>query len=168
MCALLSYKIELDSILGKGSCFKLTVPLGDSSKIVKIEKKQRLSNVKGLTIFVIDDEEPVLDSMRILEPDWECRFKLFSSFEQAELFFQKNKSKPDVIVSDYRLSETMSGIDVITKLRTLYQHEIPSLLISGDTDSTLFSEVQSSGLYMLHKPIDAEKLKEVIAILANQ
>ena len=167
MCALLKHRIELVSILDKGSCFTLTVPVGDSSKIVKVEKEYHLSNVKGLTIFVIDDEEPILDSMRILESDWECCFKLFSSFEQAQLFSQSDGSKPDVIVSDYRLSETMSGIDVITKLRTLYQCDIPALLISGDTDSKLLSEVQSSGLYMLHKPIDAEQLKAVIAILGN-
>jgi len=167
MCALLGHNIEVESTLGKGSCFKLTIPIGESSKIAQIEKDHHVSSVKGLTVFVIDDEEPILDSMKALENDWECRFELFVSLADAQLFAKTHDIKPDVIVTDYRLADDITGIDVIERLRVLYHENIPALLISGDTDSRLLKEVQTSGQYMLHKPIDAEQLKAAISILGN-
>ena len=102
-----------------------------------------------------------------LEEDWQCRFELFSSLDQVLLFVENNDVLPDVIISDYRFDEDITGIDVVAKLRAHYKDNIPALLISGDTDAELLVNVKQSGIYMLHKPIDANKLKTAVALIRN-
>ena len=168
MCLLLEHEIKLTSTLGKGSCFSISLPLGDASKTVSIKTEASGLSVAGLTIFVIDDDIPILDSMRQLEPSWECRFKLFSSILEVSSYIKNNNDRPDVIVSDYRLAGGVTGIDVINQCQAHYGADIPAMLITGDTDPELLSEIERIGIHMLHKPIDAEKLKAVLAILANR
>jgi len=167
MCKLLDHKINVVSEPGKGSCFSLTLPLGDPNKQIQAEHKTQTSSVQGLNIFVIDNDQSILDSMNTLQSDWQCNFELFSDVEQIEAFISNNDEIPDAIVSDYRLADDIDGIELITKIRNFYQKHIPALLISGDTDKDLFDQTQNSDLYLLHKPINAEKLKLAIAILAR-
>lgn len=167
MCALLDHTIELESSLGNGACFKLTLPLGDPTKVVSVDDKQSMSNIEGLTIWVIDNEQDILDAMQALEDQWACSFQLFLSIEQAESYARNNEIPPNVIISDYRLADETTGVDAINRLRALYDKEIPAVLISGDTGAELINSVQRNGFYMLHKPINAKKLRTVISILAS-
>ena len=168
MCLLLDHEIKLTSTLGEGTCFSISLPLGDASKMVSIKTEASGLSVEGLTIFVIDDDIPILDSMRQLEPSWGCRFKLFSSILEVSSYIKNNNDRPDVIVSDYRLAGSVTGIDVINQCQAHYGADIPAMLITGDTDPELLSEIEHIGIHILHKPIDAEKLKAVLAILANR
>ena len=169
MCHLLELKIGLESTLGEGTRFSLQIPKGDLTEIIQLESEPNFFSVEGLTIFVIDNEEAILQSMRALELQWQCQFHLFISLEKAQQYIENDNNAicPDAIISDYRLAEDITGVDAIAKLREFYKSDVPALLISGDTDTKLLTEVQASGIYMLHKPIDAEKLKTAIAILAN-
>jgi CheY-like chemotaxis protein len=40
---------------------------------------------------------------------------------------------PDIIISDYRLRDGRTGIDVIERIRRTFCTPIPAFLISGDT-----------------------------------
>lgn len=168
MCQLLNHKLTLTSRLGDGASFMLSMPKGDDGQIVSATVDKNTLSVKGLTIFVIDDDEPILESMCWLEEDWQCHFELFSSLEQVLLFVESNDVRPDVIISDFRFDENITGIDVIARLRTFYKADVPALLISGDTDADLLVEVKEVGLPMLHKPLDASKLKTSVALIVNK
>ena len=69
---------------------------------------------------------------------------------------------------DYRLTNKTTGIEAITRLRELYKIDIPSILISGDTEPELIDDVKRHGFYMLHKPIKANKLRTIISILMSE
>ena len=167
MCTLLDHEIELESDLGKGSRFTITLPQGDFSKVVTRETELKAPSIEGLTVFVIDDDQPILESLRELESDWHCRFNLFSNLQEARFFLENNDVYPDVIVSDYRLTDGATGVDAIAELRAHFKDEIPAMLISGDTDPELLVKMKRSGVYMLHKPLEAEKLKTAIAFLGS-
>jgi len=167
MCQLLDHDISVVSNLGDGTCFTLSVPIGDANRVMRPVVEKHTTSLEGLTVFVIDDDEPILESMIGLEEDWKCRFELFSSFEQVLEFVENNDALPDVIISDYRFDEEITGIDVVAKLRAHYKDNIPALLISGDTDAELLINVKQSGIYMLHKPIDANTLKTAVALICN-
>jgi len=167
MCALLKHTIEVESSLGNGACFKLELPLGDPEKVITFDEQQDLSSVEGHTIFVIDNEQAILDAMQALQSQWSCTFQLFSSIDQAKSFAHNNHTCPDAIICDYRLADDMTGIDAINRLRALYKDDIPAVLISGDTDAELIDNVRREGFYMLRKPINANKLRTVVAILAS-
>ena len=118
-------------------------------------------------MFVIDNEQAILDGMQALEAQWSCEFQLFLSVVQAEAFQRENSAPPNVIICDYRLADDITGSDAIKRLRTLYDSDIPAILISGDADSALVSEARLNDFYLLHKPIQANKLRAIVGIAAN-
>ena len=71
--------------------------------------------------------------------------------------------------SGYRLlRKGEDGIEVIQRLHSEYNHEIPAVLITGDTAPTRLKQAQESGLPLLHKPIHNSKLQTTIDSLLRQ
>jgi len=70
-----------------------------------------------------------------------------------------------LIITDYRLDEHTNGIEVIGQLRQLLEHDVPAIIISGDTDPLLLESIQNEDFYLLHKPVNVCKLRKVIGSL---
>jgi CheY-like chemotaxis protein len=70
--------------------------------------------------------------------------------------------RPDLIISDYRLSEGRTGIEAIEQVRREFGSAIPAFLISGDTHSDSLQQARSNGLHLLHKPVDPMALRAMV------
>jgi DNA-binding response OmpR family regulator len=75
---------------------------------------------------------------------------------------------PDLIISDYRLSKSENGIDVVARLREEFNAQVPALLITGDTGIEQLREAEESGLHILHKPLNPSRLRALIANLRRE
>ena len=69
---------------------------------------------------------------------------------------------PDLIISDYRLSDGQNGIEAIEKLREAFNLSIPAFLISGDTAPERLREARASGYHLLHKPVRPRALRAML------
>jgi CheY-like chemotaxis protein len=69
---------------------------------------------------------------------------------------------PDLIISDYRLSDGKTGIEAIAQLRHEFGGAIPAFLISGDTQSDSMHLARANGLHLLHKPVDPMMLRAMV------
>jgi len=167
MCYLLDHELKVESVLGKGSSFSLIVPLGDTDKIFVDTDEQVANPVTGIDILLIDDEQPILDAMKTMLSDWSCQCRCFTTLKQAESSLEDNDSLPDIIISDYRLTDDVTGMDAIRRLRSCFGRDIPALLISGDTDPDLLKQAQREDFYLLHKPLKPTKLRAVIGMLLD-
>ena len=168
MCKLLKHDIELKSVEGTGTCFRLTLARGESSKILTKQKEVTAASIKDLKVLLIDDEEPILDAMTIMLRDWSCDPKAFLTLKSAEDYLDNNNYKPDVIISDYRLKEEVTGLDAIRSIWARLGEEVPALIISGDTDPDLLESINQQDFYMLHKPLKAAQLKKVLRVLIKK
>ncbi len=74
----------------------------------------------------------------------------------------------DLLISDYHLDGTLTGLDVLTQLRTRQKREIPAILLSGDLQS-MMRGVKTSIPHcrFLAKPVDTEALLRAIAELGG-
>jgi len=70
--------------------------------------------------------------------------------------------RPDLIISDYRLSDGKTGIEVIEQLRHEFGGAIPAFLISGDTHSDALHQARANSLHLLHKPVDPMRLRATV------
>jgi CheY-like chemotaxis protein len=75
---------------------------------------------------------------------------------------------PDLIISDYRLSDGKTGIEAIAQVRDEFGCAIPAFLISGDTHSDSLLQARANGLQLLHKPVDPMKLRAVVSRLLRK
>jgi len=68
-----------------------------------------------------------------------------------------------LILADYRLGNGVTGIDAVAAFRRALGTNAPAVLVTGDTAPDRLRALHASGLCVLHKPIAAERLRELIA-----
>jgi signal transduction histidine kinase/DNA-binding NarL/FixJ family response regulator len=162
LCRLLGHPIELRSQLGRGSRFAVTLPLV-TARIATQPLPAAIDLAMGKFIVVVDDDPLVLDAMRGVLKSWGCHVLTAKSESAAIAALASEQQQPDLIISDYRLSDTRTGFDVIEHLRRAIGADIPAFLISGDTAPERLREASASGYYLLHKPVLPMTLRSVVS-----
>jgi signal transduction histidine kinase/ActR/RegA family two-component response regulator len=165
---LLKLRIGLRSIPGRGSVFSVWLPLApqlSSTAHVAMPVQVRSSGA-AKNILVIDDDASVLDSMRLLLSSWGHQVSAVSSLGEA---LQEIKTQQgglgrafDLILSDFRLAENVSGVDVVQAVRQASGYAIPAVVITGDTSVESIRSIADANLRILHKPLAPELLQEVL------
>jgi CheY-like chemotaxis protein len=124
-----------------------------------VMKKATTAPVAKLVV-VIDDDPLILEATGGLLQSWGCCVVTAQSCEEALVRLAKTQAgrRPDVIMSDYRLSRGLTGVDAIERLRSAFPNPIPALLISADATCSARCEVGSRGYHLLYKPVNAERL----------
>lgn len=84
-------------------------------------------------MLVIDDDPAVLEAMREALASRGVRTVTAPSLKCALARLPECGQYPDVIVSDFRLSETENGIDAVERIRHELGVAIPAMIITGDT-----------------------------------
>jgi signal transduction histidine kinase/CheY-like chemotaxis protein len=152
----LGHELSLVSIPGKGSVFRILLPIVAAVPAAHEAPQQSKARLLNARLLVIDDDEIVRDGMLHLLRDWGCECDVAESIEDALAQVQLNV--PDVIISDYRLREQRTGVEAIEAVRAQLGTAIPALLITGDTAPERLREAQASGIPLLHKPVSPSKL----------
>lgn len=165
---LLNVRIGVQSVPARGSVFSVWVPLAPRTQRMTapvMPEQNATGTTKG--ILVIDDDADVLDSMRLLLSSWGHQVVAVASLEQALHAVQKRAHAAgappfDLILSDFRLAENVSGIDVIRAVRQACGSDIPAVVITGDTSVDSIGRITGARLGILHKPLAPEMLLAVL------
>lgn len=163
MCNLLDHKIEVHSVLNKGTGFLITVPLCNRLPD-QVSNRNQPFNLKMKTgnIILIDDESDALDAMSSLLGNWGHNVIPFEAEKEAIKYLSKNGFKPDMIITDFRLREKRTGAQAIAAINEFLSKKIPAVIITGDTAKDRMIQARESGHILLHKPILPAKLRTVI------
>ncbi|OYT90970.1 MAG: hybrid sensor histidine kinase/response regulator [Burkholderiales bacterium PBB3] len=162
----LGHRLSMHSVVGRGSVFKLDLPLSQSA--VNQDQWAAWSKedcLKGLRVLVIDDDEAVRSGMVFLLQSWGCHCDAAGSISEALALASANP--PDIVISDYRLREQSTGSDAIAAVRRLLGNEVSALLITGDTAPERLREALASGMPLLHKPVTPDRLRLAIETSLN-
>jgi len=162
---LLGHRIELKSRVGRGTVFRLFVPMGNPRAVASPPppaQESEINLLKGTTIAVIEDERSVREGMVSLFTQWGCRVVATASAEEGASALAESGLKPDAIIADYRLREHHTGIEAIHALRKQFGEAIPALLVSGDTSPELFREARQHEITLLNKPVRAARIRAAL------
>jgi CheY-like chemotaxis protein/anti-sigma regulatory factor (Ser/Thr protein kinase) len=165
LCRLLDHPIELASTKGKGSRFAVTVPqVASRAEIapLPISPPIQADALSGKLVVVIDDDALVLESMGGLMRNWNCRVVAAAGFGAAVAGVEACDQLPDLIISDYHLSDGISGFDAIERLRRALRTPMPAFLISGDINAERLREARERGYHLLHKPVSPIALRAIV------
>jgi len=169
LCTLLALPIELRSVVGQGSRFTVVVsqaPVRTTVAERPVVARVPIDVSDGKLVAVIDDDPRVLDGMQGLLQSWGCR--VMSGDSAVVVIKGLAACPPDLIISDYRLSDGKTGIEAIAQVRDEFGCAIPAFLISGDTHSDSLLQARANGLQLLHKPVDPMKLRAVVSRLLRK
>jgi signal transduction histidine kinase len=151
----LGHELTMSSRLGRGSVFGLTLPRAEAA-VIEAPSAPVGRRLEKQHVLVIDDDAVVRGAMAQLLQSWGCSCDTAESIEEAMTVAQL--TRPDILISDYRLREQRTGAQAIAELRTLLGPDIPALMITGDTAPDRLREALASGTLLLHKPVTPELL----------
>jgi hypothetical protein len=87
-------------------------------------------DISGLRVLVVDDEPNILEGLSVLLQEWGCDIRAAENEAQAIEMLSGWYHAPDLVISDLRLREGRSGVDVLhlrsgsaaTWIRTIAGH----------------------------------------------
>ncbi|PNQ94989.1 hybrid sensor histidine kinase/response regulator (plasmid) [Azospirillum argentinense] len=161
LSALLGHPVEVRSELGKGSVFRISVPLGDATESPAPVLPPRETE-RGRLAVLIDDDAIVLMGLRSIFQDWGYDTIVASSTEEALERLRAAGRRPDVMVADYRLREHKVGTEAILKIRELAGAPVPAVLLTGDSGPDVMQEAERHGIGVMFKPVTARLLQEAL------
>ena len=107
-----------------------------------------------LTVYVIDDDEAVRDSMAFLLETADLKVR---TYESAETFLDERDRAPGCIITDVRMPG-INGLELARRIRDSGSNE-PVIVITGHADLPLAIEAMRAGVIdFVEKPFDDEVL----------
>ena len=127
-------------------------------------------DISGLRVLVVDDEPNILEGLRALLEQWGCDIRAAENEAQALEMLSSWDTAPDLAISDLRLREGRSGLDVLRAVARHYGQDpqnpgFARLLVTGETRRDRIGEIAASRIPVLFKPVSPQKLRE--AMLAS-
>jgi PAS domain S-box-containing protein len=161
---LLGHHIEVRSHPGAGSTFSIELPLGpaEPARLSVPEEAFPSQDGRGRLAVVVDDDALVLESLQALLTEWGYEVLTAADVEQAVAQIRERSRRPDIVIADYRLAEGHTGIEAVLAVRALFEHLIPGLILTGETDLEFQRAAAGQGLGIAHKPVTPRQLGRVL------
>lgn len=177
----LGYQLTVSSTVGRGTVFRLRVPLVDEpnrkrnildrpSAIDRPEESASLSEValnslhehRETRILLVDDDDNVRAAVKSLLVDWGFVVDDFASIEGMLSYYRHGGQVPDLMISDYQLGTDMTGDQAILALIDYLRLEIPAFIISGAENPEIWQEITATGFESMCKPVKPARLRALI------
>lgn len=163
---LLGHEIELASWPGRGTRFRVIVPIGPQPLPAPVSEKREVrgdSDISGRLIVVIDDETSIVEGMKVLLGSWGAEVMASADGDDIVARVHEAGRLPDVIIADYRLAGNRVGTEVIARLHQELDPAIPAIMVTGSSTPERSEEAARSGYHLMIKPVIPEKLRALIA-----
>jgi len=162
MAELLGLEIRVQSRSGRGSLFAIELPLTHSAPT---PPQDGFVVERTLRIGLVDDNAYLRQALaRALES---AGHEVVAAPSGKALLAFLGNDPPEVLISDYRLGDTETGIEVILLVRAAAQRPVPAVIITGDTEPALIGSMAARGITVLHKPLDLDALQTCLQALVS-
>lgn len=168
---LLGAPIAIRSVSGKGSVFRVRLPLGvRPAEATGRARKQTSSpgDLTGRTIVIVEDEASVLEGMRVLLEGWGARVVSGTSIAETMEQVAPLPRSPDLIIADYGLREGAVGTHAIVAVRNRFKSPIPAIVVTGSSMPAHIDEAKAVDAHLLIKPVMPAKLRTLIHFKLHQ
>ena len=165
----LGHNLTIRSIPGKGSSFRLTVPMV-THEIIQLENttittEKQTQQVSKAKILCIDNDSRILEGMNLLVSNWGYPIRCALGRTQAYQILDDGFA-PEILLVDYHL-DNETGLQLIEDVFKKYQFQCPVIVITANRTEELKAEIEQGNFYLLNKPIRPAVLRSIINKLQN-
>ncbi|CAO3430020.1 PAS domain S-box protein [Azospirillum doebereinerae] len=154
---LLDHPVEVRSIHGRGSAFRVLVPLGEAQPAAA-ETPVTAPDGRGRFAVLVDDDAVVLLGLRTVLTEWGYTVLAAGSADQAMERLAAQDRPPDILIADYRLREGRVGTEVVRRVRERYGDDVPAMILTGETGTDSLRDAAAHGVPVIHKPVTPRQL----------
>jgi len=177
----LGYNLTVGSSVGRGTVFRLVVPLVDDpqrprreilSTVTQPAPEARLDiataslaslqDQEETRILLIDDTETVRQALKLTLTEWGFVVNDFADINSMEAFLRQGGAVPDLIISDFELGIDDTGDQAIAVARQALGRDVPAFIVTGAEDEAVWQRIQATGLATLRKPVKPARLRAMI------
>ncbi|MBX3667590.1 MAG: response regulator [Rhodocyclaceae bacterium] len=167
LARLLKHRVDCQSTPARGSVFRVhlararprfALPAYSASAI-------DLSCLQGACVAIADDVPEVLEALGALFASLGA--EVIAETSGVRLVMALGERQPGLLVTDFRLSESETGLDVIAAVRAHCAREVPALVVSGETDLQLADMLAEHGVPLVKKPVREEDMLAAVAHLLD-
>lgn len=173
---LLDHPVQVQSRTGRGTRFRVRVPAVDAPVGPYLPARLRLDQLPRMPaaplaaatprrVLLIDDEAEIRQAViEALRPyAFDVQAVADEGTAALALSSAEMEGRPfELLLCDYRLANGGSGLDAGLRLSRRNGSRIPLLLITGETAPERLQRVRESGVAVLFKPVEADRLLRAI------
>ena len=168
--ALLGARIDVASRLGAGSRFGFSQPLWTAGEAAP--ERARTAAMAPLRrgdgpLLLVEDDEDVRAALGNLLTRWGFDFEATAEARTA-LDLLAGPRRFSLVITDQRLAGGMTGLDLIHAMCEALADPPPAIIITGEIDSPLLKDAGERGVTVLHKPVQAATLRQMLGAPAGQ
>jgi signal transduction histidine kinase/CheY-like chemotaxis protein len=163
---LLHLPLRVSSRPGRGSVFEIGVPVvGEAETPQRGTSSDFARTIEGAFVVVIDDEAENRFATEALCRQWGCHVVSGDSASAALAALAKHLRAPDLIVTDFRLRDGLTGLMAIDDVRREADARIPAIIVSADV---AVQGIDRDDVVVLRKPLDPAQLRATMSRLLAQ
>jgi len=133
------HELGYNSRTSHGSKFSITLPRLDASSRCdeqSLSVKPSTVSLMGVYVILVEDDQNVLNGLRVLFESFGCLVRAATNLKDIEQLIEDAPDRaPDVVISDYRLRNNETGLDVSTLIEVRFNWTtVPIVFYSADFD----------------------------------
>ncbi|NRB70002.1 MAG: hybrid sensor histidine kinase/response regulator [Vibrio sp.] len=158
----LGHQISMRSWPGKGSVFSITLHRSAEALVQpQAAPSAAVSDLSHLNVLCVDNEPEILVGMEKLLARWGCNVRTATDIVTS-LQCIDEEWLPDVILSDYRLDNGRTGLEVLQQCRLRLGDNFKGVIISADRTNDMMEGIKSNGFSFVPKPVKPLKLRAIL------
>ena len=162
-CAKLDHPITVDSAPGRGTVFRVSLPLiqpGAVSGAAPLPPRTPPA-LRGRVVLVVENDTNMRRAYELILRDRLGMVpRLAGGTHEAQATM--GDEPPDLILADYNLDNGDTGLEAIRALREQAGATVPAIMISAQRDPEITRACASIDVPLMEKPIRSEELQSVI------
>lgn len=169
LAEVLDHRVSVRSLPGAGSIFSVEVALAPAESY-PVEPRQDAVPAHlpiaapasaGSTVVVVEDDADVREFLARLLTDSGYRSIAAADAAATLALLDEHHIRPDLLLADYNLPGSLSGLDLAAKLRQSGR-PLPVIVLTGDISTEALRAIARADCVKLNKPVDPRKLIAVI------
>ena len=158
---LLGLTIHVESDIGKGSCFSVSMPAVVDADVADDGDAHGDTGVHGPAsglVILIEDDVNVANAWGLLLEAEGYRVATAASALEAQALIKYTDETPALVISDFHLLDGSTGVEAVSAIREFYNASIPAYIVSGDTSKVVKDARLLDNCTLMCKPIDTNRL----------
>lgn len=164
LAKVLNHGIVVDSNLGGGSRFSVTMPIANTITHVSALAGANMSDVtpmSGTLIVCIENDRAILDGMKTLLAGWDAKVIAAPDLASASEAIAASNQRVTGMLVDYHLDRG-NGIAAIRDIRQKFGAGIPAILITADRSPQVRYAAREEGIVVLNKPVKPAAMRALL------